>query len=324
MRKKQRMQLIFGCLALVLVLVVLFSGVKILEATVLQPQPEQLQTQSKTVIRDGVAYYPRQDLTVVLVMGINRQGPVQPQPYNKGGAADMVALLVFDRQSQSYHVLNLNRDMMVDMPMLNQHGKEAGVYHGQLAYSHTYGDGMADSCRNVAKTVSNLLGGVAIDYYFSMSMDTIAMLNDAVGGVTVTVEDDFSQVDPQLPMGRVTLMGQQAVTFVQTRWNVGDQLNLSRMRRQQAYMEGFAQALDGTRESKEHFLLDAYQQVEPYIVTDCSLSVFSRLETDFGDYPLGRILTVEGENVLGEEYYEFYPDEEALEALVLELFYAPK
>ena len=38
------------------------------------------------------------------------------------------------------------------------------------------------------------------------------------------------------------------------------------------------------------------------------------------DYSLKQILSMEGENVLGAEYYEFYADEEKLDALILELF----
>ena len=36
------------------------------------------------------------------------------------------------------------------------------------------------------------------------------------------------------------------------------------------------------------------------------------------------IITPEGENVRGEEYMEYYLNEEALETLILQLFYAPK
>jgi hypothetical protein len=32
----------------------------------------------------------------------------------------------------------------------------------------------------------------------------------------------------------------------------------------------------------------------------------------------------EGENVLGEKYYEFHVDEEKLDELIVRLFYAPK
>ena len=71
-------------------------------------------------------------------------------------------------------------------------------------------------------------------------------------------------------------------------------------------------------------MVQAYEKVAPYIVTDCSVQILSRLEQDYGDYTLGEAYTVEGENVLGEELYEFYPDEEKLDALILQLFYAPK
>ena len=36
------------------------------------------------------------------------------------------------------------------------------------------------------------------------------------------------------------------------------------------------------------------------------------------------MVTPEGENVIGDEYYEFYPDEEKLDELIVRLFYAPK
>jgi hypothetical protein len=39
---------------------------------------------------------------------------------------------------------------------------------------------------------------------------------------------------------------------------------------------------------------------------------------------MGEVITPEGENVRGEEYMEFYLDEEKFEELTLRLFYAPK
>ena len=50
---------------------------------------------------------------------------------------------------------------------------------------------------------------------------------------------------------------------------------------------------------------------------------FGMLERYEG-YTLNEIVTPEGENVMGEEYYEFYPEEEKLDELILRLFYAPK
>ena len=97
-------------------------------------------------------------------------------------------------------------------------------------------------CENTKNTVSSLLYGLNIDYYVAMHMDAISILNDAVGGVTVTVTEDFSQVDPTIHQGVMCLNGEQALHYVRTRAEVGDQLNLNRMKRQREYMDGFWKA----------------------------------------------------------------------------------
>ena len=98
-------------------------------------------------------------------------------------------------------LLLLNRDTMVMMSGLDDLGRENGRYYSQLALSHAYGTGREDSCENVRNTVSDLLYGITIDHYVSMNMGGIAVLNDAVGGVTVQVVDDFSAIDPSIGMG---------------------------------------------------------------------------------------------------------------------------
>jgi len=279
----------------------------------------------KTVTRNGTAYYPRQDINVIMLLGIDQEGPVQisTQP-NHGNAVDMVALMVFDEKTESCTLININRDTMLEMPMLNAYGREDGTFFGQLAYSHTYGTGGEDSCENTRKTVSNFLYGVTIDYYIAMNMDAVAILNDAVGGVTVNVQDDFSQVNASIPKGMVTLKGEQARLFVQSRSGVGDHLNLSRIERQKEYMEKFAEAFRAKAEQSDSFVLKTYDSVAPYLVSDLSVNTLSMLIEQYQDYPIVEVLSLEGENVLGEEFYEFYADEEKLEELILRLLYAPK
>jgi LCP family protein required for cell wall assembly len=323
-KRKDRKGIIFFCCVILLVLVTLYSGVQILESTVLR-SGEGGTTGSKTVTVDGVEYFPRQDINVLMVLGIDRYGPVEPSEYYRnGGAADMIMLLIFDEKNEQCNVLYLNRDTMLNINVLGLDGNNAGSTYGQLALAHTYGTGMDDSCVNVRDTVSAFLGGVNIDYYISMNMDAIAILNDAVGGVTVNVEDDFSEVDPSIGMGRVTLDGPQAINFVRTRKDVGDQLNLSRIERQEAYVTAFTEAFKQTNEGNDEFIADLYDQILPYIVTDCSVNTISGMMNRYTDYEIMELVTPQGENVLGEEYYEFYADEDALKDLVLELFYAPK
>lgn len=325
-KKKQGRSLLFFTVILILVLVMLYSGLQILESTVLHAGEETNETiVSKTILRDGVEYFPRQDITTVLVMGIDRYGPVEVSDvYSNTGATDMNIVLIFDEVNKVCNVLHLNRDTMVEMPVLGLNGKEAGTYYGQLALSHTYGTGMADSCENTRKTISNLLYGIEIDYYVAMHMDAIAILNDAVGGVTVNVTEDFSAVDPEIGMGRVKLMGEHAINFVRTRKDVGDQLNTSRIQRQQTYLDGFAEAFRTKQSQEMEFILSAYENAKPYLVTDCSANAISGMMERFGGFSVNEVVTPEGENVLGETYYEFYLDEQKLDALILRLFYAPK
>ena len=183
---------------------------------------------------------------------------------------------------------------------------------------------MEDSCENTRDTVSDFLYGITIDHYVSANMDAISLMNDAVGGVTVVVEDDFSNVDPSIPMGEVTLNGQQAVSFVQTRRNLGDQLNISRMERQNTYASGFLKALRRKMDESTTFSLTLYEQVAPYIVTDCSTTVLTSMIDRYADYEIVEIVTPAGENVKGDEYYEFYVDAQQLDDLILRLFYEVK
>ncbi len=314
------------CVILILLLVILYSGLQILESTVFYGGYEQEDGfVSKTITRDGVDYFPRQDITVVMALGIDELGPVTSSgSYRNTGEADAVILLILDQKDETYTILCLNRDMMVEMPAIGISGKQAGNFYGQLALSHTYGEGLEDSCENTRKAVSDFLNGIVIDHYISLNMDAIAVVNDAVGGVTVNVVDDFSNVDSSIPMGSVTLSGNQALTFVRSRVDVGNQLNITRMTRHEEYMQGLMEAMTAKMESSETFVIDLYDKVSAYMVTDCSVNVVSGLMERCADYTLKEIVSPEGNNVLGEDYYEFYADEEKLDELVLRLFYMPK
>lgn len=319
-------QVLFACLFFILFAGLIFSGLQILESTVYSRNSnETMHWDSKTVTVDGIDYFPRQDITVVMALGIDEEGPVADSgSYRNHGEADAVMLLILDHAEENIRILCLNRDTMVQMPVLGINGKQAGNAYAQLALSHTYGKGLEDSCENTQTTVENLLGHINIDYYVAMNMDAIAIVNDAVGGVTVNITDDFSSVDSALKKGEMTLYGAQALSYVQTRKDVGNQLNISRMERHKEYMDGLLEALAEKITRDDSFATRLYEQVSDYVVTDCSVNTISGMMNRCVDYTVVEIVTPEGENVLNETYYEFYVDKEKLDALVLRLFYAPK
>ncbi len=324
-RKEMIKKAIWACACLLLGLVVIYSGIRVLETVVFSDAELPPQTSSKTIVRDGVEYFPRQDITVVMVLGIDEAGPVvSSNHYKNGGAADSVMLLIFDETNENCTVLCLNRDTMVDMDVLGLNGEYAGTTYGQLALAHTYGTGLEDSCENMRNTLENFLPGLSVDYYVSMNMDAIPILNDAVGGVTVTVTDDFSKVNPSITMGEITLKGDQVLDFVRTRKDVGDQKNVTRMQRQREYIESFLGALYQKGNSDAKFAMDTYNAVAPYIVTDCSANVLSSMLERYAQYEIAEVLSPEGVNSIVDGYYQFCADEEKLDALILDVFYAPK
>ena len=311
---------------LLLVAVLIYSGFRVIDSFVSSGNVEtESISSSKTITRDGIQYYPRQDITVLMILGIDERGEVKAsESYNNKGEADMVALAVFDEADKSYSILLLNRDTMVDVPVLGVGGKSAGTAYEQLALAHTYGSGLEDSCENTKKAVSDFLYGLSVDYYLSMNMDAIAILNDAVGGVKVNVTDDFSSFDSSIPMGETVLKGEQAITFVQTRKDMGNQMNISRMERHKAYMSGFMSALNDKLQESDSFIIDTFDSVDEYMVTDCSVNTLSTLINRYSDYTLKEIVSPQGENVMGDSYMEFYADEDALDELILNLFYSEK
>ncbi len=321
MRPRVKAKVWLTILILFLALVIIYSGFRILGSIVFTKDRDEEVVQSRVIERDGVKYYPRQDITIVLFMGIDQKGPaVGSGSYNNPGAADMIGVTVFDEMAKTITVLALNRDTIAEVPVLGINGRQAGSASQQLALAHTYGSGLADSAENTRKAVSDLLYGVTVDYYLSMRMDAVTVFNDAVGGVTVNVADDFSEVDSTIPKGTVTLHGEQAIRFVQSRSGVGDRLNVSRMARQKEYMHGFIAAVGTASAGWE---LKAYENAQEYLVTDCSQTTMSSLLSRYKGYTFEGVITPEGESIKEDGYMEFHLDKEAMDALILDMFYAP-
>jgi LCP family protein required for cell wall assembly len=274
---------------------------------------------------DGVWYNAKTDLETILLMGIDKfEDNLGQTGYINSQQADFMLLLIFDRQADTCTALQLNRDIMTNMKVLGVYGDQAGTTYAQLALAHTYGSGGSDSCINTTEAVSDLLYGVKIDHYVSVTMDAVSVINDLAGGVTVTVLDDLSAIDPALVEGEeVTLAGSQALTYVRTRAGLENSTNLHRMERQQQYMLALWKQVNQRAKEDPDFLVNVLLQTGSYLQSDCSSDKLTELFEAIGDLDVSEILTLEGENVQGEVYMEYYVDEDALQQLVLQLFYTP-
>jgi LCP family protein required for cell wall assembly len=277
------------------------------------------------VYYDGQWYELQSGIETILVMGVDDSGEQQDYGSNINSAqADFLLLFILNHETQTYSALQLNRDTMTEITTIGALGDYAGTVVAQLALAHTFGSGLKDSCQYTVEAVSDLLFGVDIDHYVALSMDAIGVMNDQVGGVTVTVPVDMTVVDPSFTEGAtVTLDAAQAEAFVRARKDVDDSSNLSRMKRQQVYMSAWKQAALAKMSSDSGFALESILAISSYMVSDMSVFDLSDFADSMSEYIDQGIQETEGEAVLGDEYMEFYVDEDALYQQVISLFYQP-
>lgn len=288
---------------------------------------EQSTEESSTSIEaNGVEYELNKNIETVLVMGLDKfSEDVDTSSYDNDQQADFLMLFVLDNQNQTCKALHIDRDTMVEMNVLGVAGQEIGTIKQQLALSHTYGNGQNVSCRNTAKAVSNLLHGININHYVSVTMDAVSVYNDLVGGVTLQVLDDFTGIDDTLVKGeKVTLMGDHALTYVRTRYGMDDSTNGHRMIRQRQYIEELYKITREKVKEDDSFILTAWDKLAQYTVSDCYEQDLQRIYEKISEYEYLGTEHIEGESVVGERFMEFYPDEDALKELVIKMFYTPK
>ena len=280
-------------------------------------------TSPQTVTYRGIEYRAKEKIHTYLMLGVDTQGPVGgDENAASGGQADVQMVLVVDDDAKSWQVLQLNRDSVVDVPIPDITGKIIGTQRQQLALAHAYGDGMKRSCKNAVQAVSDLLEGQRIDGYLALNMDAIPVLNDLVGGVTVTIESDFSEVDSSLVMGQtITLNGEQALHFVRARKGVEDETNLSRMERQRQFLNGLSQKLQTV---STETVAKGYQDVSDYMVTHMGSAVVTGLFQTMDAYQDLGVCTIDGESSTDENGASAYIlDETSLKETILQLFYQP-
>lgn len=276
----------------------------------------------------GAWYAPRDDIDTILVLGLDRSEQEGIETTGVYAQSDLMLLLAIDRTSGMCRAIHLNRDTMAEIQDFDRYGRPNGTYVAQLtlAYAHAqaYTKNDTTACRAAVKAVSGLLYGVKIDHYITLTMDGLMVLNDLVGGVEVEIKDDFSAVDPTLVQGEtVTLLGEHALNYVRTRWYVGENTNLERMERQQEYLMALQEKLAALTEEDDGFATSALLEVNEHMNSDCTAQQLSALAEDIRGYPVEKIFALEGEAVQGDKYMEFHVDEDALQKLVIENFYAP-
>ncbi|TDK62180.1 LytR family transcriptional regulator [Bacillus salipaludis] len=132
----------------------------------------------------------------VLMLGVDQR---------KGdkGRSDTIIVLAVNPNNKSVEMLSIPRDTRTEI-----------VGHGTVdKINHAYAFGNEEMSMN---TVENFLD-IPIDYYVKVNMEGFKDIVDAVGGITVNNDIDFTQDGYRFSKGQVTLDGKKALAFTRMR-----------------------------------------------------------------------------------------------------------
>ena len=293
-----------------------------------QEAEESYELQEGQIRYNGKTYQYQDTLMNILCLGIDsRDGIAKEKTPGKAGQADCVILAVLDDEAKTIQLINISRDSMVPVHVYATDGSFVEDRTEQLALQYAYGNGRDWSCQLMEQTVSELFYGLPIHGYCALSMNSIASLNDTVGGVTVTVPEDLAVMQPKLFTAgdTVTLKGELAYHFVHDRDFKSADIasNNKRIARQKAYAVAFVNQLKQGMKEDMTLPVKLYQTAEKQMVTSIGLDQAVYLCTEYmnSSFDTDNIYTVEGEVTKGEEYAEFNVDDDALYQLILDVFY---
>lgn len=274
----------------------------------------------------GQTYVQRANQTSILVMGVDRTNSTPEQRgYRAGGQSDFIMLLVLDHDTKTIRRLQIERDTMTDVLVMSVLGKPVGTKFMQICLAHAYGANQAENGENTMKTVENLLEGIDIELYLSMNIAGLPALNEALGGVTVTIPEDMTYYDPQMQKGAtLTLTGKQTEILTRYRYNVADESNEQRMVRQRAFMEAAIRTFTERVREDNNFVGKLYDALGDNMTTNMYKGRMINEANRAYSYTVAPIEYLKGSYKIGDDgFMEFHPDEQFIIDWVLDVFYKP-
>lgn len=275
----------------------------------------------------GKQYRRNHHVKAVLCMGVDRKDTMtETKELGEAGQADGLFLIAQDTARNTLKILMIPRDTMTEITFSSQDRSRSWKGITQLTMAFAYGDGKEESCEHVVEAVEGLLSGFRIDHYLAADIAVIDRLNDAVGGVTVTVPTaGMEKRDPAFVQGKtVTLHGGQAEAFVRYRDTGEDYSALYRMDRQQEYITQYFQAVRKKSKEDSRTVSHLFELAQDHMVTDMGKETYLKIAMDAlqtGGLDRKDFYTAPGTGMTTETFDIYRADREALIPIVLELFY---
>ena len=329
MRKNRKYPFLI-LLTIVLACLALFFAVKFFSALAdkLDPQPtayeefikeRESREWQRTIKFNGKKYHVKSGLTTLMLLGVDNAGAEENAGKALGGYGrmDAIMLLLLNDKDKTITTLSISRDTITSVDVYNPKGEFLYAGNMQITLQYGFGDSPRRCCYLAKKCVSSLLHGMYIDGVMSMTMDAIPTVVDIMGGLKLTFNEDYSYIDPTYTKGRtVTLSGTEAEHFVRYRDKDQTGSNEDRVKRQIWVVEEMFTQLRSLGGAT--FVDEVMDKAGQYIESDISAENLKKLSS----YKItGDMLKLPGKTEEKDNYDQFIYDEEALQQMIVDLFY---
>lgn len=269
-----------------------------------------------TVMYDGKTYKLRDDIKTILFMGVDSDVSINENDITGGGGrADTVLLFVIDETNNTMDILEISRETIVDVDVYNTDRDYMYTGPMQLCLQYSFSDTSKRGCLLMKDKVANLLYGIKIDNYCSLTVNGMVDIVEEMGGITLTFDEDFSYLSDEYVIGNtVTLDGKEVEKFIRYRDIEVLDSNNTRMDRQAWFMKELFDQMSGRGTAN---LIELYDAAGNHLCTDMSADEIKSM----ANVTLGTITKAPGEVKQGNAHAEFYVDDEALRKIVIDLLY---
>ena len=274
----------------------------------------------KEITYKGKNYTYNSDIRNILFLGVDKKEEMQIQEYEgRGGQSDCIILLSLNTKEKTAFMLNISRDSMTDIDIYGPGGDFVATEKAQIALQYAYGDGEKKSCWLTKKAVANLLNDIPIHSCLALNIDGISTINDVLGGVKITVPEDYTFIDPAFVKGEtLTLSGSQAERYVRYRDINELGSNNGRMVRQNQFLRALVSLLKEKLSENSSYVDALLKAGKSFMTTDMTVDEMKELAS----YDLNEeFIKVPGESRKGAEHDEYTVNYDMLNELLVKLFY---
>lgn len=254
-----------------------------------------------------------QAINVLLMGSDSREGQKSkrygdPDIYT-GERSDTAILLHLSADRSFATAVSIPRDTWVMLPECEVDGETVGAFEAKFNTAFEIG---GPGC--TVKLVEQM-SGLTIDNFAVIDFEGFKNVVDALGGVEVCLTEPASDPasDLELPAGTSTVNGEQALSFVRARKTLSDGSDLSRIKRQQAFLSSMIREASSTglllNPVKLYSTLNAATSglttdpglAEIDVLRDLALSVRGMAPGDITFLTMPWVERGDGENVLVDE-----------------------